>query len=490
MVSSNKLTTVSVVILSSIIVFVTFTCLVMFHGSPGYMSLLAMLFALSLIKAVVSISVVNQKEKLSDIVINRLFGNSEQTGHSSVGRTTKKRARSASGPVVDFRDEELPAGISSPSSETPPEEDIAVGISSPLVETPPEEEIPVGISSPLAETPPEEEISVGISSPLVETPPEEDISVGISSPLVETPPEEEISAGISSPLVETPPEEDISAGISSPSSETPPEEDISVGISSPLVETPPEEDISAGISSSLAENPPQEELPAGFSTPSADGYLDEDISVGLSELTLDRYLELSNFVLSDEIMSAIEWKRFELLCHLVFRASGFNSRLTGDGADEGVDIRIYDKENSTEVLYLVQCKKWNKKSKIDRPLIQQLRGQMAAENVEKGGYCVTSSFTTPAVEFAAASNIELFDQQKIIESFNKFDTTVRAKILKQLLEGDYWTPSCATCGRKFSVRTTRSGKRVWACVGPNGHGWNSISYYEAAPITQEGLYSA
>jgi hypothetical protein len=456
MVSGNKLSTASVVILSSIIVVVTCACLVMFHGSPGYMSLLAMLFILSLIKAVVSISVVNQKEKLSDMVINRLFENSESKGQSSVGRTAKKMTRSASGPVVDFRDEE----------------------------------ISVGFSTPPAESPHAEEISVGFSTPPAESYHDEELALDFSAPLVESPHDEELALDVLTLPAESLQDEEISVGFSTPPAESYHDEELALDFSAPLVESPHDEELALDVLTLPAESLQDEDISVGFSTPPAESYHYEDISIGLSELTLDRYLELSNFALSDEIMSAIEWKRFELLCHLVFRASGFNSRLTGDGADEGVDIRIYDKENSTEVLYLVQCKKWNKKSKIDRPLIQQLRGQMAAENVEKGGYCVTSSFTTPAVEFAASSNIELFDQQTIIKSFNKFDTPVRAKILKQLLEGDYWTPSCATCGRKFSVRTTRSGKRVWACVGSNGHGWNSISYYEAAPITPGGLYSA
>ncbi|WP_136809595.1 restriction endonuclease [Desulfosediminicola flagellatus] len=316
MVSKDKLSKASVVFLSGVIVLVTLMCLVMFHDSPMYLSLLGMLFLLSLVKVAVSASVKSQKETLSSLVFDKLFNTSKPTPKPAAGKKVAKRGDFRSEPVVDMRFDAMP-----PS---------------------------------------------------------------------------------------------------------------------------------------------------------------------LPTLSLDRYLEFSNFTLNDEIMSAIEWKRFELLCHLVIRASGLNSRLTGDGADEGVDIRIYDKENPSKVLYLVQCKKWSKRSKIDRPLLQQLRGQMAAENVAKGGYCITSSFTLPAVEFAASNDIELFDQQKIITTFNAFDKAVRAKILKQLLEGDYWTPSCATCGKKFSATTTRNGKKVWACLGSNGHGWNSISYYEAAPISKVG----
>lgn len=316
MVSKDKLSKVSVVFWSGVIVLVTVVCLVMFRDSPAYLSLLGMLFLLSSVKAVVSASVSYKKETLSSLLLDKLFNTSKPTKKAVANRKTAKRDDFRSEPIVDCHSE---------------------------------------------------------------------------------------------------------------------------------------------VSSAR--------WPA---------------------VSLDRYLELSNFTLNDEIMSAIEWKRFELLCHLVIRASGLNSRLTGNGADEGVDIRIYDKENPSKVLYLVQCKKWGKKNKIDRPLLQQLRGQMAAENVANGGYCVTSSFTLPAVEFAASNDIELFDQQKIITTFNAFEKADRAKILKQLLEGDYWTPSCATCGKKFSATTKRNGKKVWACLGSNGHGWNSISYYEAAPITNVG----
>lgn len=319
MISVDKLSKISVFILCSLIVLVTSLCLMMFHDSPAYLSLLAMLFIFSAVKAVVSSSIEHQKGRLSDQIVNKFFRKSGAKNDRVAGKGDIKPNHLCPDPVVDV-------GLTTIPSVAPP-------------------------------------------------------------------------------------------------------------------------------------------------------------------LPLGRYLEINNFILNDEIMAAIEWKRFELLCHLIFRATGYNSRLTGNGADEGVDIRIYDKENSSQVLYLVQCKKWNKKSKIDRPLIQQLLGQMAAENVTKGGYCVTSYFTKPAIDFASSNNIELFDQQKIILAFNRLEMPIRAKILKQLLEGDYWTPSCATCGHKFRVAKTKSGKMVWACKGSKGskgHGWSSISYFEAAPIAGVG----
>ena len=211
---------------------------------------------------------------------------------------------------------------------------------------------------------------------------------------------------------------------------------------------------------------------------------DEDNLKNEQETTIsvNEYLIKNNHYLKDEILEAIEWKRFELLCHLIFKASGYDSKLTGNGADKGVDIRIFDKNPPRKTLYLVQCKKWQKNQKIQREKIQQLRGQMATETVEKGFYCVTCCFTFLAREYAEANNIELLDQQKLIESFNKLSLPDRQLILKDLLAGDYWTPTCARCGEKFEPIEQKSGKMIWGCKKIKEHGWSQIPYYDAAPI--------
>ncbi len=201
-----------------------------------------------------------------------------------------------------------------------------------------------------------------------------------------------------------------------------------------------------------------------------------------SSLSVRDYLFKIDHQLNDEIIDVIEWKRFELLCHLIFDASGYKSELTGDGADEGVDIRIYDTNIPSKTLYLVQCKKYRGNRKISREQIQQLRGQMATENVEKGGYCSTGIFTGPAREYAKENNIEIFDKKTILKSFNKLNDVDRELILRRVLDGDYWTPSCATCGEKFEPKKTKSGNMIWMCNNSNRHGWSKITYYEAAPI--------
>lgn len=201
-----------------------------------------------------------------------------------------------------------------------------------------------------------------------------------------------------------------------------------------------------------------------------------------SYISLDEYLEMNNYILKDEIIETIEWNRFELLCCRIFEATGFRSEMTGFGPDEGVDIRIYDTVDPVKVIGLVQCKHTRTQKKYNRLLLQQLRGQMAAENAEKGWFCATSGFTKPAKEFAAANNIELFDKEAITRIFDKLDINSRRIILKEVLSGDYWTPSCASCGQKFKPIQSRYGKMVWGCTNSGSHGWSSIHYYEASPI--------
>ncbi|NNK96071.1 MAG: restriction endonuclease, partial [Desulfobacterales bacterium] len=196
-----------------------------------------------------------------------------------------------------------------------------------------------------------------------------------------------------------------------------------------------------------------------------------------SSISLAEYLTINNFQLTQKIIDAIEWKRYELLCHLVLKASGYRSQLTGNGADEGVDIRIFDDGDRTKAIYLVQCKKWHKNRKVKREHIQQLRGQMATENVDKGGYCATSGFTKPAREYAMANNIELFDQHTLTKSFNELKMYDRQLILRELLDGDYWTPSCPSCGEKFAKIRQKNGKMKWGCKKVKAHGWTQMHYY-------------
>ena len=65
-------------------------------------------------------------------------------------------------------------------------------------------------------------------------------------------------------------------------------------------------------------------------------------------------------VWSLELLRAIEWKRFEDLCAAFYREKGIRCETTPLGEDGGVDIRLFQDENSDKATAIVQCKAWGK----------------------------------------------------------------------------------------------------------------------------------
>jgi hypothetical protein len=64
---------------------------------------------------------------------------------------------------------------------------------------------------------------------------------------------------------------------------------------------------------------------------------------------------------SIELLKCLEWKRFEELCTWYFQESGHTAKVTGAGADGGVDIWIYDAADAGTVSGVAQCKAWTDK---------------------------------------------------------------------------------------------------------------------------------
>ena len=61
---------------------------------------------------------------------------------------------------------------------------------------------------------------------------------------------------------------------------------------------------------------------------------------------------------SFDLLRRLEWKRFEMLCAEYFRMLGKRVETVAQGADGGIDARIY-KNNSGVMEFAIQCKAWN-----------------------------------------------------------------------------------------------------------------------------------
>ena len=90
-----------------------------------------------------------------------------------------------------------------------------------------------------------------------------------------------------------------------------------------------------------------------------------------------------------EVFSVIEWRRFEAVVEALFRQAGLETKSQSHGADGGVDVWLYSRQQPGIPVGLVQCKHWQgKQVGVDK--IRELRGVMAAQKVERGVFATTS----------------------------------------------------------------------------------------------------
>lgn len=166
---------------------------------------------------------------------------------------------------------------------------------------------------------------------------------------------------------------------------------------------------------------------------------------------------------SQAVFDVIEWRRFEAVVEKLFQQAGFETRSQSHGADEGVDVWLYSRNQPGEPVSLVQCKHWHgKRVGVDK--IRELRGVMAARNVKRGQFATTSTFTSDASAFARENDVNLLDVEKLLTLIAKRTTDQQSALLAVALEGDYWRPTCVNCGVKMVDRTPRKGgSAFWGC---------------------------
>jgi restriction system protein len=164
------------------------------------------------------------------------------------------------------------------------------------------------------------------------------------------------------------------------------------------------------------------------------------------------------------VFDAIEWRRFEAVVETLFQQAGLETKSQSHGADGGVDVWLYSRQQAEVPVGLVQCKHWSGKE-IGVDKIRELRGVMAANKVGRGVFATTSSFTTEAAKFGRENGIDLLDVDRLLVLIAKRTPEQQRALLVVALEGDYWRPTCVNCGTKMVERTPRKGGNAfWGCA--------------------------
>lgn len=164
-----------------------------------------------------------------------------------------------------------------------------------------------------------------------------------------------------------------------------------------------------------------------------------------------------------DVLGLIEWRRLEAVVEALFKQAGFETKAQSHGADGGVDIWLYSKHKPGEVASIVQCKHWTAKVGVDK--VREFRGVMAAHQVERGQFVGTNGFTPEAQAFASANGINLLDRDKLLGLISRRQPHEQTDLLGIALAGEFWKPTCASCGVKMIRRSSsRIGREFWGCV--------------------------
>lgn len=164
---------------------------------------------------------------------------------------------------------------------------------------------------------------------------------------------------------------------------------------------------------------------------------------------------------SPQALRMLEWKRFELLCARYYEAVGFTTATLAAGPDGGIDVKLF-KVDPAKPLAVVQCKAWNTHP-VGVKEIRELLGVMVHEGVGRGIFVTTGVYSPDALQFGAANPIQLLDGDAFTKKILDLPIEKQKALLAFAFDGDYRTPTCASCGTKMIGRDSKRGP-FWGCI--------------------------
>lgn len=164
-----------------------------------------------------------------------------------------------------------------------------------------------------------------------------------------------------------------------------------------------------------------------------------------------------------QVFRDIEWRRFEAVCASLFAQAGFEARAQSHGADGGVDIWLHS-ANAEGPAAVVQCKHWLGKA-VGVKELREFYGVMASHKLARGTFATSGTFTAEARDFAKSNGISALDGLALLALISRRTAQQQKDLLAIAYEGEYWRPTCASCGIKMVERVTRKDDKLfWGCA--------------------------
>lgn len=166
------------------------------------------------------------------------------------------------------------------------------------------------------------------------------------------------------------------------------------------------------------------------------------------------------------LLKEIEWHRFEHLVAAYEREIGNDAELTPFGADGGVDVIVYEAGGRTPER-IIQCKAFGD-ALVGVERVRAFYGVMMLQKAPQGAFYTTSGFTDDALAIGRENEyLELLDGRTFLNRIERLNLSAQIRLFEVATEGDYRTPTCASCGVKMVLRTAGKGRgegsQFWGC---------------------------
>lgn len=163
-----------------------------------------------------------------------------------------------------------------------------------------------------------------------------------------------------------------------------------------------------------------------------------------------------------DLLKVMEWKRFEELCLEFWLLKGYPAKLTGPGADGGVDVVIADQADPNKTFAIAQCKSHSQRIGVEP--VRALWGSKDHFKATLAIFYSVSGFSPDARAFADGKHLKLIDGPALLEQIGNLPAHDQIALLAKITRGDYTTPSCPKCEIKL-VRRPGGGARpdFWGC---------------------------
>jgi hypothetical protein len=161
-----------------------------------------------------------------------------------------------------------------------------------------------------------------------------------------------------------------------------------------------------------------------------------------------------------DLLSKLEWKRFEELVAQYYVKTGVVAVRTKTGPTSPVHIKISWKGEPRPFAF-VQCIA-HPLSLVDAKRVQELVVALATEDIRRGYVVTSGKFNVAARDFAEEKHITLLPGDIFLEKLNALPEMARNEIMQAVTTGNYQTPSCPKCEAKM-VRSP-DDPAMWRCA--------------------------